>query len=99
MGLTVVAVVGLEEFEADELALGACNGLGGQAGEACDGLHPLLDLPEEFQRALGIFDGDLRVQSGEARQASGPVVDVWVILHRARTEREAAGIGRDVKFA
>ena len=46
--LAVVAVVGLEEFESNEFALGASNGLGGQAGEASDLAEPFLRLPEEF---------------------------------------------------
>ena len=79
--------------------MGAGDGLSGQAGEARDLAEPFLDLPEELKGALRVFGGRLRVQAGEARQAGGPVVDVRVVLHRARTEREAAGVGRDVEFA
>ena len=47
--LAVVAMVGLEELEADEFALGAGDGLSGQAGEAGDLTEPFLDLPEELE--------------------------------------------------
>ncbi len=43
--LAVMAVVSLEEFQSDQFALGARDGLGSEAGEPGDLAEPFLGLP------------------------------------------------------
>ena len=52
--------------------------------------EPLLELPEQLERALGDRVGRQRVELGEAGQAGGPLVDLGVVLHGARAERVEA---------
>ena len=56
-----------------------------------------LQLPQQLERALGQRVRRQRVELREAGQAGGPLVDLGVVLHRARAQRVEAAVHRVVE--
>ena len=59
------AVIGLEELEPDQFALGPGNRLGRDRGKSGDFGEPFLRFVQDRQGALGVFLGGLRMNLGE----------------------------------
>ena len=93
-----VAVIRLEELQANELTLRTSKRLSSDGSEAGDFLKPFLRLMQHVEATLRIFDRSLRMNIGEARQTRRPVVDLRVILHGARAERIATVIRTHIEI-
>ena len=64
--------------------------------EARDLAQRLLELPHQLQRALGALGRLRRVQARVAGQRGDALVQLRVVLHRARAERVEAGVEVEV---
>ena len=92
-------VVGADDQHAGELAVRAGRRLQGDAGQPGDLAQVLLQLVHEQQRAL---DGHLILVGMDvlkAGQRDGAVVDLGIVLHRARAERVEARVDGMVHLA
>ena len=98
-GLAERLVVGLDEHEARHLAVGARDGLEGDLVEAGDRAEHLLDPRQNLQRAGDRLDRLHGVELGEAGHAGGLLVDLRVVLHRARAQRVEAGLDAVIDVA
>ncbi len=80
-------VVGAREQHAGQLALGAGRGVQRDVRQAGDLCERALELPHQLQRALRAGRRLQRVQAGVARERGDALVQLRVVLHRARAER------------
>ena len=94
--LAAVLVVGAGEQHAGELAVRAGARLEADVREARDLAQRLLELVHQLQRALGALGVLRRVQAGVAGQRGDALVQLRVVLHRARAERVEAGVEVEV---
>src|SRR5918992_2359210 len=85
--------------QAGELAVRACGGLKADRGEAADLPEQLSQEPHQLQAPLAEVPRIERVRLGEAREPRGPLVDLGVVLHRARAEGVEADLDRMVEVA
>ena len=60
--------------------------------QAADLGQPAVERPEQLQGALGELVRLVRVQAAEALERRDALVDLGVVLHRARAERVGAGV-------
>ena len=91
-GVAAGVVVGPDEQDAGELAMGAGGGLERGGVHAADLREHPLELPQELQRALGERIRRERVELREARQARRPLVHPRVVLHGAGTQGIEAAV-------
>ena len=94
--LAAVLVVGARQQHARELAVRAGARLQRDVRQARDLAQRLLELPHQLQRALGALGRLGRVQPRVARQRRDALVQLRVVLHRARAERVEAGVEVEV---
>ena len=94
--LAAVLVVGAGQQHARELAVRAGARLQRDVRQAGDLAQRLLELPHQLQRALGALRALRRVQARVARQRGDALVQLRVVLHRARAERVEAGVEVEV---
>ena len=94
--LAAVLVVGAGQQHAGELAVRAGARLEADVREAGDLAERLLELPHQLQRALGALRVLRGVQAGVAGQRGDALVQLRVVLHRARAERVEAGVEVEV---
>ena len=94
--LAAVLVVGARQQHARELAVRAGARLQRDVREAGDLAQRLLELPHQLQRALGALGRLRRVQARVAGQRGDALVQLRVVLHRARAERVEAGVEVEV---
>ena len=95
-GLAAVLVEGAREQHAGQLAVGARGGLERDVGQPGDLAQALLQAPHQLQRALGAPGVLERVQPGVAVQRRDALVQLGVVLHRARAQRIEAGVEVEV---
>ena len=81
LSIFAVAVIGLEELECDELSLGTGKWLGGDGWESGYCFKPFLGFKEDLEAALHMSFRGLGVALRKTLESSGPVIEVWVILH------------------
>ena len=98
LGVAACRVVGADHQDAGQLAVRAGGGLERDRVHAADLDQPALQLPQQLERALGELVGSERVERGEAGQPGGPLVDLGVVLHRARAQRIEAAVDRVVEL-
>ena len=77
---------------ARQLALRAGGGREADRGQARHLGEAAAQFQQDAERALRLLGGGLRVRRREARQRRHEVVDLRVVLHRARTQRIGAGV-------
>ena len=94
--LAAVLVVGAGEQHAGELAVRAGGRLQRHVRQAGDLGQRVLELVHQLQRALGALGVLQRVQAGVAGQRRDALVQLRVVLHRARAERVEAGVEVEV---
>ena len=94
--LAAVLVERAGEQHAGELALGPGARLKRDERQARYLAQGLLEAPHQLERALGVARVLERVQARVARQARDPLVQLGVVLHRARAERVEAGVEIEV---
>ena len=94
--LAAVGVVGTGEQDARQLAVGPGARLERDVRQAGDLRQRGLQLPHQPQRALGAARVLERMQAGVPRQRGDPLVQLRVVLHRARPERVEAGVEVEV---
>ncbi len=94
--LAAVLVVGARQQQAGELAVGAGARLERDVRHAGDLAERLLQAVHQLERALRPRRILQRVQAGVAGQAGDPLVQLRVVLHRARPERIEAGVEIEV---
>ena len=92
----MVLVVGAGEQHAGQLAVGARGRLQGHVRQPRDLAQRVLQPPHQLERALRPVRVLERVQPGVARQRRDPLVQLRVVLHRARAERVEAGVEVEV---
>jgi hypothetical protein len=95
-GLAAVLVVGPREQHAGELSVRPGGGLERYVRKAGDlGQRPL-EAPHQLERPLRARRILQRVQARVARQRRDALVQLGVVLHRARAERIEAGVEVEV---
>ena len=94
--LAAVLVVGAGEQHAGELAVRAGGRLQRDVRQAGDLAQRALQLVHQLQRALGALGVLQRVQARVAGQRRDALVQLRVVLHRARAERVEAGVEVEV---
>ena len=94
--VAVGLVEGAREQHAGELAVRAGARLQRHVREAGDLPQRALELVHQLQRALGARGRLGRVQAGVAGQRRHALVQLRVVLHRARAERIEAGVEVEV---
>ena len=94
--LAAVLVIGAGQQHARELAVGAGARLQRHVGQPGDLRQRALELPHQLQRALGPRGPLERVQPRVAGHRGDPLVQLRVVLHRARAERVEAGVQVEV---
>ena len=97
--LAAVLVVGACEQDAGQLAVRAGGRLQRDVRQAGDLAERLLQVPHQLQRALRAPLVLQRVQARVARQRRDALVQLRVVLHRARAERVEAGVEVEVALA
>ena len=88
--LAAVLVVGAREQQAGQLAVRAGARLERHVRQARDLRQRALQAPHQLERALRVLGVLERVQPGVAGQRRHPLVQLRVVLHRARAERVEA---------
>ena len=95
--LAAVLVVGAGEQHAGELAVRAgATAAARRAAGRRSRASALLELVHQLQRALGALGVLQRVQARVAGQRGDALVQLRVVLHRARAERVEAGVEVEV---
>ena len=94
--LAAVGERGAHQHQARELALRAGRGLQRDGRQARDLGEDLLELPHELERSLRALVLLQRMEVTEAGQGDDPLVDAWVVLHRAAAERVEARVDPEV---
>ena len=89
----------LDRHEAAEFAMRAGLGREGDRRHAGEGLQPVRETVDQRPGALNRLLRLERMDVAEAGKARDLLVEAWVVLHRARTEREEAGVDRIVLLA
>src|SRR6266436_5471915 len=92
LALAARAMPGPDHEQGRHLALGPGGRLGRDRGEAGDREQRLLELVDHAQRALAGRVPRERMVEREARQHRQLVVDLGIVLHRARAERIEATV-------
>ena len=88
--LAAVLVVGAREQQAGQLAVRARARLQRHVRQPRDLRQRALEAPHQLQRALRVLGVLERVQAGVPGQRRHPLVQLRVVLHRARAERVEA---------
>jgi hypothetical protein len=90
--LTPVLEVRADHHDPGELALGAGRGLQADAVHAADLGQVALELVRQVQVALEQLHRLQRVRGGKSGQARDRLVELGVVLHRARAQRVEAQV-------
>ena len=90
-------VMGADDEQPRELAVGAGRRLQRGARQAGDLRQPLAELPHELEGALRQRLRLIGVQPGEALELSRRLVETRVVLHRAGAQRVAAAVHSEVE--
>ena len=94
--LAAVLVEGAGQQHAGELAVRAGRRLQRHVRQAGDLRQRVLQAPHQLERPLGALGMLERVQLGVTGQRRHPLVELRVVLHRARAERVEAGVEVEV---
>ena len=94
--LAAVLVVGARQQQPGELAVRAGARLERDVRQAGDLGQRALEAPHQLERALRVLGVLQRVQPRVAGQRRDPLVQLRVVLHRARAERVEAGVEVEV---
>ena len=86
--LAAILVERAREQHAGQLAVRAGRGLQRDVRQAGDLAQGVLQAPHELERALGLARILEGMQAGVAGQGGHPFVQLGVVLHRARPERD-----------
>ena len=97
LAVAVGAVVGTRHEHAGQLAVRAGRGLQADGVEAADLLEELGQQPHQLEASLAQRLGVERMRLGQPGQPRGPLVDLRVVLHRARPERIEVQVDRLVQ--
>ncbi len=97
--LAAILVVGARQQHPGKLAVGAGARLQRHVRQSRDLTERMLQAPHQLQRPLCPLRSLERMQARMARQRSDALMQLRVVLHRARPERVKAGVEVEVALA
>ncbi len=97
--VAAVGVVGAAQQHPGQLAVRAGAGLQRHVRQAADLRQGALQVPHQLERPLGAARRLEGVQARVAGQGGDPLVQLRVVLHRARAQRVEAGVEVEVALA
>ena len=98
-GVAAGQVIRAHHEHAAQFAVGAGEARQAGGGHAGNLGEEVLQSVEQFQRSLGLLGRLLRMDPGESGQEGDLVVDLGVVLHRARPQRIEMGVDAEVQLA